>query len=396
MGRKPVRVKLNPDLIIWARTSAGYTEEEISKSVGTSADSISAWEEGSERPTIRQLEKFANKVKRPLAALFLSLPPKEPPPPKDFRMLPETRLGAFTPETLLAFRRSRNLQNTIIELIESLNSDIRYSVPHFTLRDDPEEIAFSVRERMGFTTEQVLSWDSEHKVLDLWRETLLNSGILVLQFSIPTDDVRGFSIEGEKISIITVSTRDPVVARIFSVFHEYCHLCLREPGVSNCPEEYHARSGAHRAVIETFCNQFSAAFLLPLKDKSVYSLLKEFSGKLTGDPMSIYTLSRKLKVSKYVLLIRMHTARLISDTAYNELSSIYHSHDKKRIKEKSKGGPSQIVLKISERGKPFSYLVFDALENGYISQRDASEFLELKPKALADARDFLLMTGKNS
>ncbi len=147
-----VRVKLNPELLVWARTSAGYSVGDIAKFFDKSEDKISAWELGSEMPTIHQLEKLANKVKRPLAAFFLPKPPDEPPLPQDYRVLSGKPSGEFEPDTLICIREARTALSELAELVEALGSDrLVLSLPTVRLDDNPEEKAVDFRSRLGIT-----------------------------------------------------------------------------------------------------------------------------------------------------------------------------------------------------------------------------------------------------
>jgi transcriptional regulator with XRE-family HTH domain len=75
MTGKILNVEVNPSVIKWARESAGVGLTQIAKRLGTSEETITAWESGSKMPTLRALETLASFLKRPLSAFFLSTPP---------------------------------------------------------------------------------------------------------------------------------------------------------------------------------------------------------------------------------------------------------------------------------------------------------------------------------
>src|SRR5258708_22518546 len=72
----------------------------------------------------------------------------------------------------------------------------------------------------------------------------------------PPDELSGFSISRDGLAAICVNDREPTEgAKIFTLFHEYCHLLLRKTGISD---------ENSRNKVERFCNQFAASFLIPM------------------------------------------------------------------------------------------------------------------------------------
>ena len=392
-----VRAKVKRELLIWARTSAGYTQDDIARFVNVTEQDVQLWESGRAQPTIRQLELVAQKVKRPLAALFLQCAPHEPPPPKDYRRLPASSLGKFSPPTLLAIREARNIQAQAVELMDLVGEHAELRIPEFSIRGDAERLAKEIRNTLGITIQQQMGWPNEYAALREWRESLAGMGVLVIQLSMPRTDARGFSILDDKLSVIAVSNDDAVVARIFSVFHEFCHLSLRHPGISN-PAEYLLGSGGPKSIIETFCNRFAAAFLLPLEDPAILDALKELAASQPLDEASVAQFARKLKVSKFVVLGRLLSGSFIDQSSYERTFSLWSRQaSKETLKRRSRGGgPLPHVLSVSERGIFYSNLVFDALDSNQISLKDASRYLSLNFKWLDQARAVLVTGGADA
>ena len=66
---------INPDILKWARERSGYTVEAIATFLKKDASIVNDWELGERAPTYIQLEKLADKYKRPIAIFFfLNLP----------------------------------------------------------------------------------------------------------------------------------------------------------------------------------------------------------------------------------------------------------------------------------------------------------------------------------
>jgi len=66
---------INPDILKWARERSGYTVKAIAAFLKKDASIVNDWEAGESAPTYIQLEKLADKYKRPIAFSFcLNLP----------------------------------------------------------------------------------------------------------------------------------------------------------------------------------------------------------------------------------------------------------------------------------------------------------------------------------
>jgi transcriptional regulator with XRE-family HTH domain len=66
---------VKPELLVWARQSAGLSLEEAARKGQLSFDRLNACERGESKLTIAQLRKLAQVYKRPLAVFYLSRPP---------------------------------------------------------------------------------------------------------------------------------------------------------------------------------------------------------------------------------------------------------------------------------------------------------------------------------
>ena len=81
--RVTVRVNVAPELLRWAIRRKGWDEETALQH----APKLRAWLAETERPTLKQLEKFAKGTHTPLGLLFLPEPPEEAVPIPDMRTM---------------------------------------------------------------------------------------------------------------------------------------------------------------------------------------------------------------------------------------------------------------------------------------------------------------------
>ena len=88
-------VRVNPEILVWARETAGLMPEDAIKKLGirdawgvAALDRLSALESGEAAPTRPMLVKMAKQYRRPLLTFYLSKPPWSPDRGADFRSLP--------------------------------------------------------------------------------------------------------------------------------------------------------------------------------------------------------------------------------------------------------------------------------------------------------------------
>ena len=377
-------VSVNPSVLKWARESSGWTIQEISKKLKVDPHALQKWESGEQPTTLAKLEGLANFYKRPLAAFFLPRPPEEPPRPADFRSLPERR-GQFTRKTVLVIRRATRLQSVAGELTENLGRDNRALTGRVTLRENPEQIALQQRNELGVTVQEQVPWRDEYQAFEGWRNAVQAKNIYVFSFPMPIDDARGFSLSEKEPLAIVVNSSDTPRARIFTLFHEYGHLLLRESGI--CIPRDQRRKLEKNFDVEGWCNRFAAALLLP--ESALKEQLAHYDGN-RPEPLSEFLsqAARKYKVSQQAVLRRLRTLKLITEARFwREVKKLESLTLLRR-----RGGrmlPPQSCIR--QNGRLFVSLVMESKERELITYRDVSDYLSLDLKYLDKVRN--LLTG---
>ena len=379
---KSFNVDVVPEVLSWLRTSAGWEIEEVAKRLGMSVEVVKDLESGERNPTLKQLHTLSEIYKRPIASFFLSKPKQEKPTPKDYRFLPN-KTNIFDRKTILAIRRTRSLQNLSKELSLNINYATKTEIKKAKLTDNSELIASEYRKILNLDIEKQRRFRDAYKMLGHLRDVLEDRNILVFQFSMPIEDARGFALADETPNIIVINSKDSIEARLFTLMHEFAHIILGET-VIDLPEE----SLVVRSNIEAWCNAFSSAFLLP-KEVSI-DLFNKNKNFLTGTD-TLNALSRKYKVSKAVLLVKMVNLNYISRQEFDSVLARYAPKEAKvERKEKQTIGMASDQKCLSEMGNKFVSLVANNFDKEFITYNDALSFLSIKSrnfdKVLARAR----------
>jgi Zn-dependent peptidase ImmA (M78 family) len=370
MPGKSFPVDVNPAVLQWARETGGYSEAEAGERVAD-PEALSAWESGKARPTWSVLRKLAKLYKRPVASLLLPAPPREPPLPPDFRTLPHTT-KRLSPRTRFAIRTATWLATTAAELQQQLGVKAPLAAPRIQLSADPESAAEQCRELLGIPLQEQTGWRTLSEACRRWREAVESQHVFVFQSSMDVEELRGFSLIEANRPVIVLNQSDALNARIFTLFHEYCHLLLARPGIC-LPEEGAMTHGPH---LETFCNRFAAALLIPATD------LQEHTPANVPLDKAVGSLAHRYWVSRPVVLGRMRSIGAISTPAYQEALRRLTQKPVPLPRRPQKGGPSMVERVLSERGRAFVSLVIEATKRDAITVNDATGYLGIKLKHL--------------
>ena len=186
---------VTPDVLLWARESAGYSVEDAANAINLSWSELEMVESGHDLLTLRQAEKLAKLYGRPLATLYLSDPPVEEPQDTQFRRLPGAPAPPWPAAMRLLARRIRERQDAAIELYDALDE-----APPWTTRVgdfvalDRASLPHVARDRLGIGREEQAAWSEKYAPLRAWTDAVEAQGVLVMQDgTMSVDDMRGFA-----------------------------------------------------------------------------------------------------------------------------------------------------------------------------------------------------------
>ncbi len=373
-----VTFNISPTVLEWARNAMGYSVEETASKIGVNADKYKSWESGDNKPTYKQLENLAEKVyKRPVAILLMSNPPKETTIQKDFRNLSNSEIKILSPELRLALRKARRYQYIIEEVS---NEDETPLIHNFNIEknESAEKLALRLRNFLNFPLSEQVAWKIDEADRN-FQKKVEDLGVFIFKMKLPIQEARAFCLTG-KFPVIVLNTEDSNNGRIFSLFHELCHIILNTNDLfrdktNQISKEYER--------IETFCNKFAATFLIP-STAFFDETIKANSNKLQIDEKIIEFIANDYKVSKEVIARKLLSLELIQESTFwtmkkkwDNIAKLAKEKRNERLKE-SDSGINQGIKIIHEKGKPYVSKVYGAYSLGRISSSDLSNFLETK------------------
>lgn len=342
-------VPIRPDLIIWAREHRGLSHEQFADKIGITVDEVFALERGDKQANLTIFRNISSRLRIPGGALLRQTRPRVPALPADFRTH-EGQPPALGFDTRIAVDFARTLSNNIQELVENELAAPVPLLPRFDYRrDDPEQAGEAERARLGATTATQLGWASAQAFKN-WRSVIEAAGTFVFLKNFPLADCKGFTVYDVRESpIIVVSKHERLdVARVFTLVHEYAHLLLREPGLSDHND---------RNPVEAWCNRFAAAFLMPR------DALRQLVGVWPNQPADwplddIRNWARRLKVSQQALALRFEAVGLAAVGFFGRLRAQQVHIPARRVET----GGDYVNTQVSELGDRFTNTVLTARE----------------------------------
>lgn len=257
-------VDISRDVLDWVRAQSGDTglPEKIT-------GYLSNWLEGTKKPTFNQVEQVSKATGIPFGYFFFKKPPVENLSIVEYRTIDSTEL----------LRPSRNLIDTRKHM-EAVQDWM-----HNYLKDkiDPHEYVGSMKNRTdiyAFANKvlDVLNLKGEwrrncHSAADLFRKiriALSNAGVIVMMNGIvgnnthrtlSVNEFRAFAMVDDLAPLIFINSNDSMNGKVFSLLHEFAHICLGENSLFNESLE----SGPSRKKNEIICNAVASEVLIPSK-----------------------------------------------------------------------------------------------------------------------------------
>jgi Zn-dependent peptidase ImmA (M78 family)/transcriptional regulator with XRE-family HTH domain len=399
MARTPDAL-INPELLVWARESAGFSVDIAAKKLRVSPDRLRAWEAGETYPTIGQLRRAAALFRRPLAIFYLPEPPHDYQPLRDYRRVPDAQLGQLSPGLLSVIRRAHAVREAALELRELADEPVA-PIPRIDeSKADPEQFGVAMRELLGVTPAQQAAWRDPRRALNAWLDAVSKLDVLVLQAqSISVQEMRGFSISTERLPVVVLNGGDFPRGRIFTLLHELAHVLLHADGVCDALPRRESRGPADE--IEIFCNQAAAAALMPLDAFRSEPALRNLPANGRWSESVIRGLSEKYSTSQEAIVRRLYSVGLTDRDFLKEKEAEYRAayeafrEEQKRQRQEAQrsGGPSYYRMKVRDLGRGFIESALDAYYRRAITGSDLSEFLEIKLNGIPKLESELAATG---
>jgi len=331
---------------------------------------LAAWEEGTVKPTLKQVEDFAKVTRTPVGFLFLDKPPLEEIPIPDFRTIRNKPIARPSPDLLDMIYVCQQRQEWYRDFARSEREAPVSYVGSASLDSSVEQTAATMREALKFDIE-------ERRRIPTWTDALRffiaqadQAGIMVMCSGVvlnnnarrlDPEEFRGFALSDTLAPLVFINGADTKAAQMFTLVHELAHIWLGQSAVSD-PQA--SLVPDHR--VERWCNNVAAELLVPLE-----ILEHEYDGDLSLRS-ELDRLARFFKVSTLVILRRIHDA---GGLTRDEFWSEYENELERILAITRSSGGNFYLTQAARVSKRFARaLVISTLE-GQTLHRDAFRML---------------------
>lgn len=329
-----VNIEIAPAIINWV-----FANVQINTLSEKVAENLKSWKDGKKVPTYIQIEQVSKATGIPLGYFFLSTPPVED----------TSLIDCRTVDSVALANPSRNLMDTIhdMEMIrdwmkEQLISESADALPfvgRYTKTTDTEAFAKSVREILGID----IDWYKKgvKEPFNFFRTAISESGVIVMLNSVvgvnntrplDIDEFRAFTIVDKYAPITFINSNDSNGEKLFSLLHEFAHICIGENSFFN--DRYSTEKRVNS--VETACNALAAEILVPKTE-----FVKEWNAEIkkADAETTIYTLAQKFKCGITVVARKVLDNGFIKSTLYHKIAKLaVAKYNEQRKKDKAKGG----------------------------------------------------------
>ena len=379
---------VNPEILTWARETAGLSLEDGAKAIGIKPARLAALERGHLEPSHSQLANMAGKYRRPLITFYLRQAPPRGDRGEDFRRAPGARPADLDPQLDALIRNVRARHDVVRSLLEDEEVEQLAFVASMVTEDGPAAVAESIQFTIGFELSKFRNANDESAAFAYLRNCLERHGIFVLLLgnlgshhsNISSTGFRGYAIADSVAPFIVVNDNDARAAWSFTALHEAAHIWLGQTGISG---------SSHEVQVERFCNDVAGRLLLPRDDLQELHDLRAAAFDDVLARISEFASARN--VSRRMVSYQLLRANKIDAVRYQLLCDRFFA-DWQRTKEKDPDkpregrGPHRYVVIRHRLGPALVGLARRSLDGGVLSPTKASRLLGVNAGAV---RSFL-------
>jgi Zn-dependent peptidase ImmA (M78 family) len=359
-------ININPTMLTWAIARAGYVVDEFLEKF----PNVKKWVEQIKKPTVKQLEDFANRVHIPFGYLFLQEPPKENIPFPFFRtgntQTHQVSINVY--DTILILQRRQDWLTEF--LLENETKPLSF-VGKYNTDTQFETIVADIRNTLNLTPDWASGFATFEETLNFITKKIEEVGIIV-NFNgivennthrvIPVTECRGFVLVNEMAPFLFVNAADAKAAQLFTIVHELAHVWLGKSAGFDNENLLPAND-----PIEKLCDQVAAEFLVPA----------DSFRQLWANSAEINKLARYFKVSPIVIARRALDFGKLSKAEFFQFYNQYM--EGVRLKKESQGSGGDFYATARKRiSVSFAAYVNQAVKQNKLLYRDAYKITGLR------------------
>lgn len=374
-GGMPVRVDVQPGMLLWARERSGLSAEDLVRRF----PKLTEWETGERLPTLKQLEQYAQATHTPVGFLFLTEPPVDAVPIPDYRTMGDSGVRRPSPDLLETIYLCQQRQEWYRGFAQVTQREAAAFLGTMTTTVPVEVAATAMRAALHFEiVERGPTWAEALRRLIEHAEDL---GVLVMVSGVvgsnthrklDPKEFRGFALADDLAPVVFINGADTKAAQLFTLAHELAHLWLGQTALDDAD-----LAASPTASTERWCNEVAAELLVPLAD-----VRREFRREAADLSEELERLARHFKSSTLVVLRRLHDAGFFSWADYRSRYTDELARIMAILEEQAgPGGGDFYNTQPARVSKRFARAVIVSTLEGQTLHRDAFRMLGFKKLA---------------
>ncbi len=383
---------INPKILTWAREQSGFSLADIAAHFKKDNQFIQDWEDGNSNPSFPQLEKLANKYKRPTALFFFPEIPEEEKISQSFRTLPEQKIADIKPHLRHIIRQAKAMQMNLFELNNGVNPAKKRLLDSIDINNKSiDEVANELRLLIKISVDKQKTYKKPEIAFKDWRNALEKYGVFVFKDAFKDENFSGFCLYDEIFPVIYVNNSMPHSRQVFTLFHELAHLLFGVGGIEILPnnQDYLNELSSNDKSIEVFCNAFAGKFLVP------DSAFKQYLNSVINEN-TLTNIATQFAVSREVILRKFWENKKISNDFYTQTVKQWkdeYANFQKRKKSSPASGGDPYYTKRVYLGENYMELAFSQYYKNNISIQQLANYLDVNPWRIPKMESLIFENG---
>jgi len=348
---------ISPEVVDWVIDQIGSDPKPLN-----ALQILNEWKSETRTPTFNEIKRVSKKTRIPLGYFFLQRPPTETIRLMEYRTIANAEFDTPSRELVDTINDMENIVDWTRSYLESNHYEPNPIVGMCKDQSDSSAIADTVRRLLGLSINWFELADNPFNYL---RTKMSENGVIVMMNGIVRENThrrlninefRAFTIIDEFAPLIFINAADSLNGRLFSLLHEFVHVCL---GSNNL---YNDRYPEHTtATIEMLCNAASAEILVP---SSLFTDVWEIhaSSKLPIADI-VKMVAKTFKCSQVVIARRAYDEKKISRKHYDDIVKIAIERFRIASRTKKDGG-HYYNTKASRIDRRFFSFIVDSVAQG--------------------------------
>lgn len=386
--------EVNPEVLVWARKTAGIDAGEAAKRLrlgdsksATAVQKLEALEAGRREPSRATLVRMGSLYRRPLVVFYLAEPPRAADRGADFR----GPAGAASPEDagrLDALLRSIRARQALLRgALEEEEEDHTLAFVGSLQQSDGRETAVeSLRAVVGLDLGEFRNARGAAGGFEVLRAAVERAGVCVLlqgdlgshHARLDVDLFRGFAVSDPIAPFVVINPNDARAAWSFTLLHEMTHLLLGQTGYGNRWAD---------TEVERFCDDAAGEFLLPTDELRAHDFGR--LGDMEASAKEIVRFAEERNLSAAMVAYRAHRTGRLTALRYRALADHFRAlwlaeRGRRRAAEKERtAGPSFYTIRRHRLGKRLPALVRRMMRTDALSTTRAARVLDVGARQVA-------------